>query len=80
MDDRQGTYTQSFPAGTFVDHVVSHDCSQYDGTGGISACGIVTMNCARILLTKEREGTRGGDLLDYLAKEETMQVSGSHID
>ena len=72
-------YTSSLPAGTFVNHVVSHDCSQYDGAGGISACGIITMNCARILLTKESEGIRGSDLLAYLVKERTMQVCLSRI-
>lgn len=62
-------------AGNLVDYVVSHDRSQYSGVGGASACGLAAMNCARLVLLKERQGTRGRELLNELVKEQTSDVS-----
>ena len=62
-------------SGTLVDHVVSHSRSQYSGVGGVSACGLAAMNCARIVLLKERDGIRGKNLLYELLKEQTTSVS-----
>jgi hypothetical protein len=42
---------------------------------GSSACGLVSFNCARIVLTKERDGVQGTDLLKYLLKRGTFEVT-----
>lgn len=49
--------------------------SQYgiDG-GGASACGLAALNCARIVLGRERDGLRGGLLIDDMTKKETLEV------
>lgn len=63
-------------AGSLIHHVVSHNQSQYTGgAGGASACGIAAMNCARIILGKERSGLVGASLVDYIMKEQTTDVS-----
>ena len=53
--------------------VISHDTSQYQ-VGGISACGLAALNCARIVLTAEQEGPKGRDLLRFVTKVKTAQV------
>lgn len=59
---------------TLDNYVVSHGRSQYSGPGGVSACGLAAMNCARVVLGKEKRGTRGRALLEHMAKEETLDV------
>ena len=61
--------------GTLTEHVVSHGRSQYSGPGGVSACGLAAMNCARLVLSKERTGLSGIRLVEELMKEEIIDVS-----
>lgn len=61
-------------AGRRVDYVVSHGRSQYSGLGGVSACGLAAMNCARLVLLREREGFRGIDLVEELVNEHMTRV------
>ncbi|KAH9951728.1 hypothetical protein B0H21DRAFT_717226 [Amylocystis lapponica] len=55
--------------------VVSHaGRSQYSRMGGgVSACGLAALNCARIILGTERAGSRGGDLVKEIMKQETLE-------
>ena len=55
--------------------VISHGASQYQA-GGISACGLAALNCARIVLTAEQDGPKGRDLLKYVMRAKTAFVSG----
>jgi len=55
--------------------VISHGTSQYQ-VGGVSACGLAALNCARIVLTAEQDGPKGRDLLKYVTKAKTAQVRG----
>lgn len=55
-----------------VDYIVTYGRSQYSGAGGPSTCGLAAMNCARIILLKERAGLHGDALLQELAKESTV--------
>lgn len=58
-----------------VQHVVTHSgISQYQA-GGLSACGLAALNCARVILTKEKEGLSGEALLNELVQEEMARVS-----
>ena len=54
--------------------VISHGASQYR-VGGVSACGLAALNCARIVLTAEKDGPKGRDLLKFVTKAKTAQVS-----
>jgi hypothetical protein len=38
--------------------VISHGASQYQA-GGVSACGLAALNCARIILAAEQDGPKG---------------------
>ena len=60
--------------------VTYHGLSQYTGSNGdlgegSSACGLACFNCARLVLSKERNGMQGMELLSYLIKRETFEVS-----
>ena len=55
--------------------VIAHGLSQYQ-VGGVSACGLAALNCARIVLAAEKDGPRGRDLLRYATKAKTAQVRG----
>ena len=66
---------QDIVAGRVTHHVVTHGRSQYSGAGGPSACGLAAMNCARVVLLKERAGMRGSALLEEMMKESTADVS-----
>ncbi|EKM59123.1 uncharacterized protein PHACADRAFT_205299 [Phanerochaete carnosa HHB-10118-sp] len=57
--------------GQLTDYVVAHGRSQYSGAGGLSACGLAAMNCARLVLLKERADLRGDALLEEIMKEST---------
>ena len=50
--------------------VISHGTSQYQ-VGGVSACGLAALNCALIVLTAERGGPKGRELLKYVTKAKT---------
>lgn len=56
--------------------VISHGASQYQ-VGGVSACGLAALNCARIVLTAEQDGPRGIDLLKFVTRVKTAQVRGT---
>ena len=55
--------------------------SQYTGEeggragAGASACGLAALNCARIILKKERNGSKGFALLGEMMRKETLEVS-----
>lgn len=53
--------------------VISHGASQYQA-GGVSACGLAALNCARIILTAEQEGPKGRDLLKFVTKARTAHT------
>lgn len=53
--------------------VISHGTSQYQ-VGGVSACGLAALNCARIVLAAEQDGPKGRDLLKFVMKARTAQV------
>jgi hypothetical protein len=48
-----------------VQQVVSFPgCSQYAaGGGGVSTCGLAALNCARVILGRERDGLKGEELV-----------------
>ncbi|EKM59101.1 uncharacterized protein PHACADRAFT_205278 [Phanerochaete carnosa HHB-10118-sp] len=80
---------ENVATGELVDYVVAHGRSQYSGAGGPSACGLAAMNCARVVLLKERAGLRGDALLEEMMKESTADEvlsvcehwsSASHLD
>ena len=56
--------------------IVTHaGTSQYTGGGGLSACGLAAMNCARVLLGKEQAGLRDDALLMNIVSRATMEVA-----
>ncbi len=53
-----------------------HGRSQYSATGGgVSACGLAALNCARVILGKEKNGLRGTAIIQYMMGRETLEVS-----
>lgn len=69
-------------SGQVARRVVSHQGrSQYSRIGGgVSACGLAALNCARIVLGMERNGLRNEHLVREMMKRETLEVSGSLLD
>ena len=58
-----------------ANHIVAHKASQYSGNGGgVSACGLAAVNCARLLLQKDKSGVHGFDLVREMSKAETFEV------
>lgn len=55
--------------------VISHGISQYQ-VGGVSACGLAALNCARIVLSAEQDGPKGKDLLEFVTKAKAARVRG----
>ena len=55
--------------------VISHGISQYQ-VGGLSACGLVALNCTRIVLLTKQDGPKGTDLLEFVIKAKTARVRG----
>lgn len=51
--------------------------SQYGGVGGVgtSACGLAALNCARVILGRERDGLKDVKLLREMMRRETLEVS-----
>lgn len=45
--------------------------------GGISACGLAALNCARVLFEKESQGLGGMRLLEAIATREVCEVRSS---
>lgn len=58
--------------------IVAHNgVSQYRPLGvggGMSACGLAALNCARIVFGKEEEGVTGNNLLRDLLARQTAEV------
>lgn len=58
--------------------IVAHNgVSQYRPLGiggGMSACGLAALNCARIVFGKEDEGVTGNNLLHDLLTRQTAEV------
>lgn len=54
--------------------VVSHRSASQYRQGSVSACGLAALNCARIILTAERDGIHGRDLLRYILTQSTAEV------
>lgn len=55
--------------------------SQYSINGkGTSACGLAALNCARLILTKEKDGIKGVELLRLMMRKDTLEVSAEFID
>ncbi|THG96225.1 hypothetical protein EW026_g5570 [Hermanssonia centrifuga] len=58
-----------------VEHVASHTGrSQYgpDG-GGASSCGLAALNCARIVLQREKDGLQGPDLIQAMMRRDMFE-------
>ncbi|TFK71419.1 hypothetical protein BDN72DRAFT_895661 [Pluteus cervinus] len=54
--------------------IVSYDgTSQYAQGGGVSACGLAALNCARIVLGKSKRGILEAQLLEEIISERTVQ-------
>ena len=71
-------------AGRIVDHllsnangeyVMSYERGQYSEGGGASSCGLAALNCARIVLGKEKAGVRGGRLLYEILQPDMFEAS-----
>jgi hypothetical protein len=62
---------------TGVQQVVSFPGrSQYAaGGGGVSTCGLAALNCARVILGRERDGLKGEELVCSMMGRETMEAS-----
>ena len=60
------------------EYVASHvGSSQYSSTGGMSACGLAALNCARVALHRERSSGIGNTLLlQSLMTKEVCEVGG----
>jgi hypothetical protein len=57
-----------------AEHIVSHPgTSQYGGREGISACGLASLNFARVIFAKEADG-RCDDILQTIVASETAHV------
>ncbi|KZT12603.1 uncharacterized protein LAESUDRAFT_739975 [Laetiporus sulphureus 93-53] len=62
-------------AGSMGEVVVSHaGRSQYSRIGGgVSACGLAALNCARVILDMERTGLRNENIIREIMKRETLE-------
>jgi hypothetical protein len=60
-----------------IQQVVSFEGrSQYAaGGGGASTCGLAALNCARVILGRERDGLKGEELVCSMMGRETMEAS-----
>ena len=63
-----------------TEHIVSHPgTSQYEGQKGISACGLASLNFARVIFAQEAGGSNY-DLLQIVIASETAKVGlSSHF-
>ena len=61
-----------------TEYVVSHrGRSQYSAEGsGASACGLAVLNCARLVLQSERNGTQCAKLLQKIVSQSFSEVCG----
>jgi hypothetical protein len=59
-----------------TEYVVSHPGrSQYSAEGrGASACGLAVLNCARLVLQSEQNGTQGAQLLQRMISQDFSEV------
>ena len=63
-------------AGGFPDYVVTYPGrSQYSHTsGGVSACGLAALNCARVVLSVHNAGLGGVEFVQALMTRELLEV------
>ncbi len=63
-------------AGEFEEYIVTHPGrSQYSQTGGgVSACGIAAMNCARLVLGFHATGLGTSQLVEELMRRQFLEV------
>lgn len=76
-DGDGGTVASNVATGRLTDYVVSHGGrSQYNRAGGgVSACGLAALNCARVILGLEREGLDKEQLIQRMTSRELLEVS-----
>ncbi|KAJ3558370.1 hypothetical protein NM688_g964 [Phlebia brevispora] len=60
-------------AGLETEFVVAHDRGQYSEQGGASSCGLAALNCARVVLGKDKCGLHGVELLHAINRPETFE-------
>ena len=67
---------QRMLSGEFPEYVVTHPGrSQYSQTGGgVSACGLAALNCARIVLGLRSTGLGTAQLIEELTKRDLLEV------
>lgn len=57
------------------EYVASHAGRSQYSAGGMSACGLAAVNCARIVLQKEKRGLlKGAELIKRMMQRETCEV------
>ncbi len=68
-------------SGEAPEYVVTHPgCSQYSQAGGgVSACGIAALNCARIVLGLHAAGLGTEQLVLELMRRQLLEVNPSSI-
>lgn len=66
---------------SLYEYVVSHPGrSQYSRSGGgVSACGLATLNCARVIFELERTGIKNAEFICALMRREFMEVHDSPL-
>ncbi len=55
--------------------LVAHPGTSQYSIGGVSTCGLASLNFARLLFDKEREGVRGAALLGDIGLVQSVEVS-----
>lgn len=55
--------------------LVAHPGTSQYSIGGVSTCGLASLNFARLLFDKEREGVRGAALLEDIGLVQSVEVS-----
>lgn len=57
------------------EYVASHAGRSQYSAGGMSACGLAAVNCARVVLQKEKRGLlKGAELIKWMMQRETCEV------
>lgn len=56
------------------EYIVSHDNTSQYALGGPSSCGIVAMNCIRHVLSLEKDGCIGEDLVATMTEKDIVDV------
>lgn len=56
------------------EYIASHDNTSQYALGGPSSCGIVAMNCIRHVLSLEKDGCTGEDLVTKMTEKDIVDV------